>query len=178
MSLHRAPPRPRGWRSRGLIWSNRRLRAGRAAVAGMQKPLAAGQGKTVPGSVSAGCCGAKCTLRAAAAPGGGNPGSGWRRRAAPDPGLHRRRSGVGAGFEPEGGHLVLLVTDGQHEVMQGVAKDSVGAVIEWLKWRYVAVPPHDHRRCAGKVVWQLRRRSAALSVLENCSRKSFEGNSG
>jgi len=53
----------------------------------------------------------------------------------------------------------------------------------------VAVPPDEHRRCAGQVIGQLRRQaavvlclvegcSAALSVLENCSRKSLEGNSG
>jgi hypothetical protein len=73
--------------------------------------------------------------------------------------------------------------------MQGAVKDGVGAVVELLEQLYVAVRPHEHRRCAGKVIRQLRRRpaavlclveecSAALSVLENCSRKFFEGNSG
>ncbi len=33
------------------------------------------------------------------------------RLAAPDPGLRGRRGGVGAGFEPECGNLVLLVAD-------------------------------------------------------------------
>jgi hypothetical protein len=71
-------------------------------------------------------------------------------RAAPDPGLRRRHSGVGAGFEPEGGYLVLLVADAQCEMVQGAAKDGVGAIIEQLKRRYVAVPPHEHRRCSGR----------------------------
>ncbi len=73
-------------------------------------------------------------------------------QAAPDPGLRRWHGRVGAGFEPEGGHLVLLVADAQREVMQGAAKDGVGAVVEWLERRYVAVPPHEHRRCAGEVI--------------------------
>jgi len=76
-------------------------------------------------------------------------------QAAPDYGL---RSVVGAGFEPEGGHLVLLVADTQREMMQGAAKDGVGAIIEQLKRRYVAVLLHEHRRYAGEVVGQTRRR--------------------
>ncbi len=78
-------------------------------------------------------------------------------QAAPDPGLRRRCSGVGAGFEPEDGHLVLLFTDTQREMMQGAAKDGVGAIVEWLKRWYVAVPPHVNRRCAGEVVGQAQR---------------------
>jgi hypothetical protein len=134
---------------------------------------------------SAGCCGAKCTRRAAAAPGEGKS----RKRAASDPGLRRQRCGVGAGLESEGGHLVLLVADAQREVVQGAVNDGVWAIVHRLERRYVSVPPHGHRRCAGKVVGQLRRRaaavlclvavcSAALSVLENCSRKISEGSSG
>ncbi len=84
---------------------------------------------------------------------------------------------------------VLLVANAQLEVMQGAANDDVGAVIKRLERRYVAVTPHEHRRCVGEVVGQLRRRAAAvlclvevcaaaLSVLENCSRKIFEVNSG
>ncbi len=49
----------------------------------------------------------------------------------------------------------------------------------------MAVLPHEHHRCAGEVIRQLRRWvaavlclvevcSAALSVLEKCSRKIFE----
>jgi hypothetical protein len=109
--------------------------------------------------------------------------SGW---AAPDPGLRRLSGRVGAGFEPESGHFVLLVADAQREVMQRAAKDGVGAVVER---RYVAVLPHEHRRYASKVIRQLRQWAAAvlclvkgclaaLSVLENCSRKSLEGKSG
>jgi hypothetical protein len=134
---------------------------------------------------SAGCCGVKCTWRPLA---GENPGSGRWRQAAPDPGLRGRRCRVSAGLELEGRLLVLLVTDAQHKVIQGAANDGVGAVIKRLERRYDAVPPHEHRWCAGEVIGQLRRRaeavclvevcSAALSVLENCSRKIFEGNSG
>ncbi len=111
------------------------------------------------------------------------------KQAAPDPGLRRRRCGVGAGLESEGGHLVLLVADAQHEVVQGAENDSVWAVVHLLERRYVSVPPHEHRRCAGEIVGQLRRRaaavlclvavcSAALSDLENCSRKILKGSSG
>jgi hypothetical protein len=110
-------------------------------------------------------------------------------RAAPDPGLRRRCCGVGAGLESEGGHLVLLVADAQSKVVQGAANDSVWAVVHRLERRYVSVPPHEHSRCAGDIVGQLRRRaavvlclvavcSAALSVLENCPRKILEGSSG
>jgi hypothetical protein len=86
------------------------------------------------------------------------------RRAASDPGLRRRRSGVGAGFEPEGGHLVLLVADAQSEMVQGGAKDGVGAIVERLK------PPHKHRRCAGQVVGQLRRQSVGGSSVVSSGR--------
>jgi hypothetical protein len=127
--------------------------------------------------------------------GNSGPGRGKSRkqtaagRRPPDPGLRVRRFRVGAGFELEGRHLVLLVTDAQREVMQGAAVVGVGAVVKWLERRYVAVPPHKHRRCTGQVVGQLLQRaaavlclvevcSAALSVLENCPRKNFEGNSG
>jgi hypothetical protein len=80
-----------------------------------------------------------------------------RGRAAPDPGLRRWRFRVGAGFESEGGCLVLLVADAQRKVMQGAANDGVGAVIQWLEQRYVAIPPHEHHRCVGEVIGQLRR---------------------
>ncbi len=75
----------------------------------------------------------------------------WRRKipeadgggqAAPDPGLRRWRGRIGAGFEPEGGHLVLLVANAQSVVMQGAANDGVGAIVEQMERRYVAVPPH------------------------------------
>ncbi len=67
---------------------------------------------------------------------------------------------MGAGLESEGRHLVLLVADAQREVVQGAANDSVGAVVQRLERWYVAVPPHEHRRCAGEVIGQLRWRSA------------------
>ncbi len=106
---------------------------------------AAGRAKTPggwPGEIGfrhgfAGCCGTKCTLRAAAATGGGK----FRKRSA------------------AGGQFVLLVADAQREMVQGAAKDGVGAIIERLKWRHVAVPPHEHCRCACQVVGQLRRQS-------------------
>jgi hypothetical protein len=78
-------------------------------------------------------------------------------QAAPDPGLRRRRGGVSAGFEPEVGYLVLLVADAQREVMQGAAKDGVGAVVELLKQWYVLILPDEHRWCEGEVIGQLRR---------------------
>jgi hypothetical protein len=81
-------------------------------------------------------------------------------RAAPDSGLHGRCCRVGAGFEAEGRHLVLLVADAQCEVMQRAANDGIGAVDKRLERWYAAVPPHEHSRCAGKVVRQLRRRLA------------------
>jgi hypothetical protein len=43
--------------------------------------------------------------------------------------------------------------------MQAAPKDGVGAVVKRLKRRYVALLPHEHRRCAGEVIRQLRRRS-------------------
>jgi hypothetical protein len=59
MSLHRAgaPSRPRGLKLRGLIWmalggcGRAEQRCGQERRRGVQKPLAAGQGKTVPGAV-------------------------------------------------------------------------------------------------------------------------------
>jgi hypothetical protein len=84
----------------------------------------------------------------------------FRGHPTPDPGLHRRRCKVGAGFESEGGHLVLLVADVQREVMQGAANDGVGAIVQRLERQYVVVPPHEHRRCAGEVIGQLRRQMA------------------
>ncbi len=91
-----------------------------------------------------------------------NPGSGSGGRAVPDLGLRRRRCRVGAGLESEGGHLVLLVADVQREVVQGTANDGVGAIVQRLERRHMAVPPHKHRRCAGEVVGQLRRLSAGI----------------
>ena len=66
-------------------------------------------------------------------------------RAAPDPGLRRMCCRVSAGLESEGRHLVLLVADAQREVVKGSADDGVGAVVQQLERRYVAVPPHEHR---------------------------------
>ena len=65
-------------------------------------------------------------------------------RAAPDPGKRGRRCRIGAGLESEGKHLVLLVADAQHEVVQGAAKDGVGAVIEQLEWWDMAIPLDKH----------------------------------
>jgi hypothetical protein len=60
-----------------------------------------------------------------------------------DPGLRRRRCRVGAGFESEGRHLVLLVADAQLEVMKGAANDGIRPVVQRLERRYVDVPPHE-----------------------------------
>ncbi len=81
-------------------------------------------------------------------------------RAAPDHGYRGRPYRIRAGFESEGRHLVHLVADPQRELVQGAANDCVGAVVQRLERRYVAVPPHEHCRCAGEVVGQLRRRPA------------------
>jgi hypothetical protein len=110
-----------------------------------------------------------------------------RGRAAPDPGKRGWRCRIGAGLESEGRHLVHLVVDAQREVVQGAANDGVGAVVQRLERWYVPFPPHEHRRCEGEVVGKLRAAavlclvaecSAALSVLENCSRKVLGGISG
>jgi hypothetical protein len=126
----------------------------------MQKPLAACQGKTVPGMVLLVAVGRSVPGGPSQPLAGGKileaDGGG---RAAPDPGLHGRRCGVGAGLESEGGHLVLLVADAQREVVQGAAKDGVGAVVQRLERRYVSVMPHKHHRSAGEVGRQLPRRS-------------------
>ncbi len=126
----------------------------------MQKPLAAGQGKTVPSAVLLVAVGRNVPGGPPQPLAGENPGSG-RRRAVPDPGLRGRRCRVSAGLESEGRHLVLLVTDGQREVMQRAVNDGIGAVIKRLERRYMAVPPHEHRRCAGEVIGQLRWGTAA-----------------
>jgi hypothetical protein len=76
-------------------------------------------------------------------------------RATPGPGLRRRHCGVSAGLQPESVHLVLLVTSAQSEMVQGSAKDGVGAVVEW--WD-MSVPPDEHCQRAGQGVWQLRQR--------------------
>jgi hypothetical protein len=81
-------------------------------------------------------------------------------RAAPDPVLCRRRCRDSAGLVPEGRHLVLLVVDAQREVVQGAANDGVGAILQRLERRYVAVPPHEHCWCADEVIGQLRQRQA------------------
>jgi hypothetical protein len=57
-------------------------------------------------------------------------------RAAKDPGLRRRRCRVGAGFESEGRHLVLLIADAQREVMQGAANDGIRAILKRWEQRY------------------------------------------
>jgi hypothetical protein len=80
-------------------------------------------------------------------------------QAAPKPGQRWRRCRIRAEFESEGRHLVA---DAQREVVQGAANDSVGAVVQRLERRYVAVPPHEHCRCAGEVIGQLRRRRCCV----------------
>jgi hypothetical protein len=80
------------------------------------------------------------------------PEADGRGRAASDPGKRRRRCKIGAGLESGGRHFVHLVADAQREVVQGAANDGVGAVVQRLERRYVPVPPHEHRRCAGDVI--------------------------
>jgi hypothetical protein len=83
----------------------------------------------------------------------------------------------------DSGHPVLLVTDAQGEMVQGLAKDSVAAIVERLEWRDRAVPSDKHRRRMGQGVWHfgsccpaaavlrlVEGCSAALDVFKNCSR--------
>ncbi len=154
---------------------------------GMQKPLASCRGKRLPvwfcwllwGKVYPAGHRGHWRGKITEADGGG--------RAAPDPGLRGRRCRVGAGLEPEGGHLVLPVADEQREVVQGTVKDGVGAVIQRLERRYMSVPPYKHLRNAGEVGGQLRRWLAggggvvsrgrmfgSTQCLRNCSRKVLE----
>jgi hypothetical protein len=81
-------------------------------------------------------------------------------QAAPGPGLHRWCCGVGGGLQPEGEHLVLLFTNAEGEMVQGSAKEGVGAIIEQLEQRDMAVPPVEHCRRASQGIWQLRRAAA------------------
>jgi hypothetical protein len=108
---------------------------------------AGGRAKT-PGGVpgengsrcgSAGRCGAKHTLRAATAPGGGKS----RKRTA-------------AGGRPQ----TLGSAVGAVRLVQGAANDGVGAIVQRLERRYVSVPPYENHRCVGEVIGQLRWRSA------------------
>jgi hypothetical protein len=87
-----------------------------------------------------------------------------------NPGQHRRRCRIRAWLESEGRHLVHLVADAQREVVKGAANDGVGAVVQRLERRYVAVPPHEHCRCAGEVVGQLRRRPVGGGSVVSCGR--------
>jgi hypothetical protein len=134
--LYRAPPRPRGRRPRGLIltalggceWAERRC--GRERRQGVQKPLAACQGKTVPGAVRLVALGRSVPGGPPRPPAAGSPGS--VRRRAPHPGQRRRRCRIRAWLESEGRHLVHLVADAQREVVKGSANDGVGTVVQRL----------------------------------------------
>ncbi len=89
--LYRAPPRPRGRRPRDLIWTTlggcgrterRRCWERRR---GMQKPLAACQGKTVPGAVLLAAVGRSVPGGPQRPLVGENPGSGRRWAGGPGP---------------------------------------------------------------------------------------------
>jgi hypothetical protein len=154
----------------------------------VQKPLAACQGKTVPGAVrlvalgrSVSACRSGPRRREVPEADGGG-------RATPNPGQRRRRCRIRAWFVSEGRHLVHLVADVQREVVKGAANDSVGAVIQRLELRYVAVPLMNTvgarvrssgscggGRWAAAVLCLVAECSAALNVLENCSRKILGG---
>jgi hypothetical protein len=95
---------------------------------GVKKPLVAGQGKTVPGAVPLRAVGQSVPCGPPWCPAGGKAGGSGR--ATPGPGLRMRRCGVSAGLQPESVHLVLLVTNAQSEMVQGSAKDGIGAIVE------------------------------------------------
>ncbi len=114
----------------GLVRAERRQELERRQ--GVQKPGGwPGENGSRRGSLA--CGGAKCTQRVAEMPGTGESrkqtAAGWA-PAAPGPRLCRRHCGVGAWIQPASRHLVLLVSDAQDEVVQGAAKDGVGAVVE------------------------------------------------
>jgi hypothetical protein len=114
-----------------------------------KNPWRRARGKRFPAR-SAGSSGAKCTRRAAAAPGGGKS----RKRTAAG---GRPRALGGAGCAAGSVHGLSLRVD---EVVKGSANDGVGTVVQRLERRYMAVPPHEHHRCAGEVVGQPGRRLA------------------
>jgi hypothetical protein len=113
MPLQGSPP-PRGRRPRGLIWmalggcGRAERRQCRERRRGVQKPLAACQAKMVPGAVLLAAVGRSVPGGPPQPLAGENLGSGRRRAEGPGPWAARRRCRVGAGYESEGGHLVLL----------------------------------------------------------------------
>jgi hypothetical protein len=113
----------------GCGWAERRC--GRERRRGVQKPLAACQGKTVPGAVQLVTLGRSVPGGPPRPPVVGNPGSVRRRAGGPEP---RRRCRIRAWFESEGRHLVA---DAQREVVKGAADDGVGTVVQQLERRYV-----------------------------------------
>jgi hypothetical protein len=187
--LYRTPPRPRGRRPRGLILTalggcERAERGcGRERRRGVQKPLAACQGKTVPGPVRLVALGRSVHGGPPRPPAAGSPGSVRQRRAAPNPGQRQGRCRIRAWFESECRHLVHLVADAQREVVD----DGVGTVVQRLERQHVAVPPHEHHRCAGEVVGQPGRRlvggggvvsSGSVFGSTQCLRKLLKKNFG
>jgi hypothetical protein len=122
------------------------------------------QGKTVPGAVLLAAVGRSAPGGAPLSQAGENPGSGLRRAGSPRPWAAKAALWVGAGFESEGRHLVLLIADAQREVMQGVANDGIGAVTGAA---VRAVPPHKHRGCAGEVIRQLQQSAGGSSVVSS-----------
>jgi hypothetical protein len=106
------------------------------------------------------------------------PGGGKSRKRTAAGGRPRTLGSAGAVGSVDGLSLRVdtlfhLVADVQREVVKGAANDGERAVVPRLEWRYVGVPPHEHRWCAGEFIGELRRRrgwaAAVLCLVAECS---------
>jgi hypothetical protein len=126
----------------------------------VQKSLAAGQGKMVPGAVVLVAVGRNVPGGLLRPWWGEIPEADGSRRGPLTLGCAGGAVGSVQVFSRS--ETLVLVADVQREVMQGAANDGVGAVIKQLERQYMAVPPRKHRQCAGEVIGQLQRRPVVL----------------